>query len=144
MPSLPETPLDERRLNPGTIFKGSLYDEAAAAHYLTENGYPVVPGTLRQWRAKDLSKGPRPTYRGRFVRYRQEELDAFLHRITSPSPPIPQETAFRLLADLPDGHRFSPQDARTGTITPENSSLCRNGLSSPIENIAEGQCDDVV
>lgn len=49
-----------------------LLTEAEAADYL----HDIPPGTLRQWR--HLGRGPAYVRLGRHVRYRPEDLDAFI------------------------------------------------------------------
>ncbi len=62
----------ERKIDPKDQPKGTWKEEPAAAYL----GMKV--STLRQWRF--LSRGPRYLKIGRSVRYRQEDLDAFLEK----------------------------------------------------------------
>lgn len=53
-----------------------MLDEAAAGIYLGGDDEPIPTGTLRQWRY--LNKGPAYSKIGRHVRYRVDDLDAFI------------------------------------------------------------------
>lgn len=55
----------------------TLYDERAAAAYLGGSEAPLSTRTLQRWRLEGF--GPTYIKLGRLVRYRETDLDEFIH-----------------------------------------------------------------